>query len=257
MKVIVGDEFGVLKCLDTKKKQVESKYGEIKKNNNTIAINNLFSDDRSTISAVWEKNHTILNWSNKKIQYQSEDLNGQTTYISSIVKHTIDFNSVILARNDNKLEVLRFNNENDLNSPTAEVYDLGTKGLQKIVSSSVTQDVFLLFKDTPVSIFDLESKKVTWRAKNLPNDELDLKVPIYDVDLAQTKNSNVFFTATAYGDIRKYDRNVNSKRPVCNKQIYNRKINRMILTNDDNYLIVGDTIGNVFLLDHRKSKLKF
>jgi ribosome biogenesis protein NSA1 len=250
MKVIVGDEFGVLKCLDVKKKQLDSKYGEISKNNSVVAINPLFDDDRNILSVAYEKKFQLLNWANKKFLYQAE-----SSTISSIVKHTVDFNSIVLA-NSSSLEILRFKNDLSYEPPNPEIYDLSIKSLQKIANSSVTQDVFLLYKDTPVSIFDLENKKLTWRAKNLPNDELDLKVPIYDVDLAQTKNPNVFFTATGYGEIRKYDRGVNSKRPVCNKQIYNRKINRIVLTHDDNYLIVGDVLGNIFLLDHRKSNRK-
>jgi hypothetical protein len=41
------------------------------------------------------------------------------------------------------------------------------------------------------------------------------------------------------------------------KKIYNKKINRMVLSSCENYLIAADTIGNVFTYDVRKSKFKF
>jgi hypothetical protein len=252
MKVILGDEFGVLKCIDTGKKQLESKFYEIKKNNNTVGISNLFSDQRHILGVLHEKQFDILNWNNKKVLHNlSIQGNDKSSYISQVIKHTIDFSSVVLASNDNKLNILRFNDECAFIS--SDEVDLSTKHLQKISNSTVTQDIFCLFKDTPVSIFDLEKRSITWKAKNLPNDELDLRVPIYDVDIAQAKdNANVFYTATGHGEIRKYDRKVKN-RPVQDKQIYNRKINRMVLTDDQNYLIVGDTVGNIFMLDHRKS----
>jgi hypothetical protein len=38
----------------------------------------------------------------------------------------------------------------------------------------------------------------------LPNDELDLKVPIWDIDVAQVKTKeNIFYTSTAFGEVIK------------------------------------------------------
>ncbi len=83
---------------------------------------------------------------------------------------------------------------------------------------------------------------------------MDLKVPIWDVDLANSKNNtNIFYTATAYGEIRTYDRKIKNI-PVYNKKIYDRKINRMVLSNCENYLIVGDGVGHIFMYDIKKSK---
>jgi hypothetical protein len=251
MKVILGDEFGVSKCIDTNKKLLESKYGEMKKNNNVISISNMFESQRHLLSITYEKHSQVLNWNNKNLIYSTQSLEGQESYISGVVKHTIDFSSLILGKNNSNIELLRFNE--DLVLQNSEVFDTKTKNLQKIANSSVTQEVFLLFKDTPVSILNLETKDIVWRGKNVPHDELDLKAPIYDVDIAQSnENSNVFYTATGYGEIRTYDRR--QKKPKADKQIFNRKINRIIMTSDDSYLVVGDTVGNIFLLDYRKSK---
>jgi len=51
----------------------------------------------------------------------------------------------------------------------------------------------------------------------VPNDELDLAVPIYDTSLAVCKSDpfgRVFAVATGYGDIREYDVRA-SRRANC------------------------------------------
>ena len=52
--------------------------------------------------------------------------------------------------------------------------------------------------------------------------------------------------------IRAYDRKI-KPRPIEDVKIYKNKINRMIQTPDENYLIAGDTIGHLYFLDKRKS----
>jgi ribosome biogenesis protein NSA1 len=42
-------------------------------------------------------------------------------------------------------------------------------------------------------------------AKNLPNDELDLKIPIWDTSIAYLSNAYSLVACTAYSDVREYD----------------------------------------------------
>ena len=49
-----------------------------------------------------------------------------------------------------------------------------------------------------------------------------------------------------------YDRKV-KPRPVEDHKLFKNKINRLVPTKCENYLVMGDTIGNVFFLDRRKS----
>ena len=70
MKVIVGDELGLLKAIDANKSIMESKYGEIKKNNAVLGLDNLFKDNKSTLSVLHEENFYLLDWNDKSIKYQ-------------------------------------------------------------------------------------------------------------------------------------------------------------------------------------------
>jgi ribosome biogenesis protein NSA1 len=103
-------------------------------------------------------------------------------------------------------------------------------------------------------IFDITQNKVVWKAKNLPHDELDMKVPMWDVDCVYLPNKNVIYTGTAYGEIRMYDRKV-KPRPVEDHHLFKSKINRLIISHCENYLIMGDTFGHISFLDRRKSNL--
>ena len=56
----------------------------------------------------------------------------------------------------------------------------------------------------------------------MPNDELDLAVPIYDTSMTQCSGADpmgrVLATSTAFGEIREYDVRA-SRRATCNNMI--------------------------------------
>jgi hypothetical protein len=251
-KVLVGDEFGLLKCVDINKKLVLGKYGEMKKHNSVVGIANLFDNNKDILAVASEKNFYVLNWTEGKIKSDGYCNFGEKNQVTSqVVKRTIDFSSAIIAKNDNKLNVFRF--DEDINMTPQEL-DTDTVKLQCIRDAPSTQEVFCLYRDNPIKIFDLERAQITWSAKNVPNSMYDLKVGIFDTDVAYSKqNPNLFYTSTAYGEIRSYDRKIRP-RPMKDNKIYDKKINRMVLSNCENYLTVGDTYGSVYMLDKRKSK---
>jgi hypothetical protein len=55
----------------------------------------------------------------------------------------------------------------------------------------------------------------------LPNDELDLVIPIWDTDIAYLSGSNLysFVVCTAYSDIREYDPRA-GRRPVVQQKLF-------------------------------------
>ena len=262
MKFLVGDEFGLIKCVDVGKKLVVNKSGEMNKKNGVLSINNLIENNNQFLAVAHETNFYVLDWNSQQIKSQPEikaikpfDVNSKILLTSQVVKRTVDFSSVILARNDSKLNILQY--DEDLNLKLENEIDIKTQKLELIKDGQTTQEIFCLFRGTPVSIFNLEKSEFTWRSKNVPNDEFNLKVPIWDVDVAfSEKNPNLFYTATAYGEIRTYDKKV-KPRPMSEKKVTERKITRMLMSNCENYLTIGDNIGGLYMLDKRKSKLIF
>lgn len=70
----------------------------------------------------------------------------------------------------------------------------------------VVSEVVIGSKNHLLQVWDISTDKKTpkWQARNLPNDELDLQIPIWDTDLCYLSANN-FCSVTAYGDIREYD----------------------------------------------------
>lgn len=47
----------------------------------------------------------------------------------------------------------------------------------------------------------MESESTFWTAKNVPADELQLKVPMFDTSCTFADEANLLYTATAYGKV--------------------------------------------------------
>jgi len=197
MKVIVGDELGLLKAIDANKSIMESKYGEIKKNNAVLGLDNLFKDNKSTLSVLHEENFYLLDWNDKSIKYQ-QTINQK--YTSQVVKKGTDTSLVCLSNQKNELELFQF----DQNYEVLNYVNFNTENwnLFSIKNSYVENEIFLLNKKYPFQIYDINKNCITWKSKNVPNDELDLMVPIWDTDICQNKNNpNLIYTATAWGNV--------------------------------------------------------
>eukprot|EP00116_Pleurobrachia_bachei_P006371 sb/3466633/ len=70
-------------------------------------------------------------------------------------------------------------------------------------------------KEQELKLWDLETQKSVWQSKNVPRDELDLRVPVWARSLCEMGDSggNVFCVGTQYHQLRLYDRRT-KRRPV-------------------------------------------
>lgn len=78
--------------------------------------------------------------------------------------------------------------------------------------------VVLGSKDQLLQLWDINNAdKPVWVARNLPNDELSLQIPIWDVDVEWLSRTNAhsLVTCTAYCDVREYDIR-RPRKPVMN-----------------------------------------
>ena len=62
-------------------------------------------------------------------------------------------------------------------------------------------------------LFDSVKNLVVWNGKNVPNDELDLRVPVNDTDATFFKNRSCLACAHADSKIRIYDIRSNKQKP--------------------------------------------
>jgi hypothetical protein len=279
MKIITGDEFGLIKLISTQSKQILGQYGKIDSSkailniflNNKIELNeNSISDDNQEInnqenldlfvSSINE--NFILNWNTKKIISLYKNENPSTSFISSAIKfQSSDNNNSIFINgtSDDRINIVKFNQENKyINSSLYWPVDNSNKFLKiklRGISNSIynNESVYCLYQNTPIVLYNIEQQKIEFKGKNLPHDELGLRIPIHDTDVIELKNNpRLNYVSTAYGEIRLYDKKA-SPKPTLNVQVTKSKINKIDITEDNNYLFVGDNQGYCAMLDIRKS----
>ena len=289
MKIISGDEFGLIKLISTQKKQVLDQYGSIDSSKSILNIfsnkkieikdNNDNSDSKDEekeeeeeeekseqelnlyVSSINE--NYILNWETKKIISSYKNENPSISFISSTIKFPSPSNSntvFINGTSDDKINVVSFNNENKyLDSKVFWPVDNSNKFLKiklRGIANSIynnNESVYCLYQNTPIVLYNIEKEKIEFKGKNLPHDELGLKIPIYDTDVVEIKNNpRLNYVSTAYGEIRFYDKKA-SPKPSMDKKVTKSKINKIDITEDNNYLFVADNQGYCAMLDIRKS----
>lgn len=257
MKILVGDNLGLTRLVDLKKKEVEVKYGEPKADNSIIWLDKLSSYNNSYFKnefAILTKDqfkivnpfsqemlfdisaNTLYNNSLKLNNYDiSQFYNSATkkTFSSGFIKYdtnslNADFMNIFLFNNKGEISIVSNKsssntsnkkrkssiNSNSSNKGTIADFKLsefttemklmeqfGT--LEKVVPLKSNENEFIaLYQDLPLRIFDINKETCTFKSKNVANDELDLKVPIWDTDIVEDPTRNgVFYVSTAYGKV--------------------------------------------------------
>jgi len=280
MKIITGDEFGLIKLISTQSKTVIDQYGtldssksiiNIFSNNKIEQINNSEENDEEEESETKESlnlyissinENYILNWDSKKVISSYKNENPDISYISSAIKFPYNSNNntiFINGTSDSKVNLVSFDEQLKFNN--SSIYtplDTSNKNIKiklRGIANSLynTDSAYLLYQNNPFILYNIDQQKIEFKGKNLPNDELNLRIPMHDMDIVEVKNNpRLNYISTAYGEIRLYDKKA-SPRPSLNKKITNTKINKIDITDDGNYLFVGDNSGYCAMLDIRKS----
>ena len=112
-------------------------------------------------------------------------------------------------------------------------------------------------KEHDVQVWDLNKSlnEPVFRAKNVPHDKLELRVPIWISDLCFPDNTTSDFiaTVTRYGQIRLYDTRNNQRRPILNMDWQDEVLTAVSSTPDSNEILVGTATGHLAQFDVRMS----
>ncbi|XP_059566361.1 WD repeat-containing protein 74 isoform X2 [Myotis daubentonii] len=111
-------------------------------------------------------------------------------------------------------------------------------------------------KENALKVWDLQgSEEPVFRAKNVRNDWLDLRVPIWDQDIQFLPESRKLVTCTGYHQVRVYDPASPQRRPVLEATYGEHPLTAMTLTPGGNSVIVGNTHGQLAEIDLRQGRL--
>ncbi|NP_001091349.1 WD repeat domain 74 L homeolog [Xenopus laevis] len=111
-------------------------------------------------------------------------------------------------------------------------------------------------KETDLKIWDLERPEAPlFKAKNVRNDWLDLHVPVWIRDLGFLPGSEKIVTCTSHHQVRVYDPSSPQRRPVLEVLYEEDPLTALSITPDGRSVVVGNSRGNVAVIDLRKGRL--
>ncbi|XP_015272313.1 PREDICTED: WD repeat-containing protein 74 [Gekko japonicus] len=111
-------------------------------------------------------------------------------------------------------------------------------------------------KENCLKVWDLhQPQEPIFRAKNVRNDWLDLRVPIWDRDMQFLPGSEKIVTCTGYHQVRLYDPSSPQRRPVLEATFGEYPLTALSLTPDANAVVVGSSRGDVAVIDLRQGRL--
>lgn len=110
-------------------------------------------------------------------------------------------------------------------------------------------------KEKDLQLWDVESSKCTFAAKNVRHDNLDLRVPVWVSDIDFMPLSSKVVICSKYGHVRIYDPNGQQRRPVFNFQIPEQSLTACSVTGSGSKIIVGSGSGHMCAVDIRSKGL--
>ncbi|XP_035206181.1 WD repeat-containing protein 74-like [Stegodyphus dumicola] len=109
-------------------------------------------------------------------------------------------------------------------------------------------------KENDLKIWDLQAPQTPiFKAKNVPNDFLDLRVPVWVTDM-KFKPDDKIVTCTRHHQIRLYDPKA-QRRPVINMEFEKYPLISLSLAHNEYQVVVGSGRGRMALIDLRKKLL--
>lgn len=108
--------------------------------------------------------------------------------------------------------------------------------------------------EEPLKVWDINTQKKIWNSKNLPNNAVRLAPKIWVKDIVYlSEQPDKIATATGHAQVRLYDIKA-QRRPLFNVEVGKKPFMCATATPDGNYLMLGNTIGEVYKFDLRMRK---
>ncbi|KAJ8266407.1 hypothetical protein GJAV_G00130090 [Gymnothorax javanicus] len=112
-------------------------------------------------------------------------------------------------------------------------------------------------KENSLKVWDLERPDTPiFTAKNVRNDWLDLRVPEWVRDMAFIPDSEKIVTCTGHHQVRVYDPASPQRRPVLEAEFGEYPLTALSLPPTPGSVVVGNTHGQVAILDLRKGLVR-
>ncbi|XP_068117464.1 WD repeat-containing protein 74 [Hyperolius riggenbachi] len=246
--VWVGTETGILKGINLVKKQATN-YTEVSSLDRGQEVNVMcFGDPQESEVLVGCSNGTVKVFNTEKSKFtEIHECRGGEGVFQGL--GTLD-NAIITCVESGLLKVWR--------EGTSDILEVHVgAGVEKMRQCDVHRNkVGTGGKENDLKIWDLQrAEEPIFRAKNLRNDWLDLRVPVWIRDIDFIPDSDKIVTCTSYHQIRVYDPSSPKRRPVLEALFGDDPLTALSITPDGRSVVVGNSHGNMGVFDLRKGQL--
>ncbi|XP_069036492.1 WD repeat-containing protein 74 [Lepisosteus oculatus] len=112
-------------------------------------------------------------------------------------------------------------------------------------------------KENLLKVWDLERPEAPiFSAKNVRNDWLDLRVPVWVRDMQFIPGTEKIVTCTGHHQVRVYDPCCPQRRPVLETTYEEYPLTALSIAPDNRSVVVGNTHGQVAIVDLRKGLVR-
>lgn len=246
--VWVGTQTGILKGIDLVKKQATN-YTEVSSLNRDQEVNVMcFGDPQETEVLMGCRDGTVKVFNTEKSKFTEvhECRGGEGVFRGLGV---LD-NALVTCVESGLLKLWKEGSNENVEiqvGPAVEKMRLCDAQRHKVGTGG---------KENDLKIWDLQRpEEPIFRAKNLRNDWLDLRVPIWIRDLDFIPGSDKVVTCTSYHQVRIYDPSTPQRRPVQEVLFGEDPLTALSVTPDGRSVVVGNSHGYMGVIDLRKGRL--
>ena len=272
MRVLVGDETGLLKSIELEKNEQHILSSLTHPQARARGIQRLcwYADERveanfprnvvvaraNGVVESYEASHGKLISARKEADWSWPKTDSDKNTSSCIGLDVVQkFGSVVQCAANG--DVFVRSTVQDAGNPAG--FNVGG-GLNIMRLDSATQTVIGVGgKEHDLNLWSLETQQVLFKAKNVTHDKLDMRVPVWIKDLRflsvpGNSNGHRVVVGTGHRHVRIYDSSI-KRRPVQELDNFGENpIQSLCVSPDETRVYVGDTAGNLDILDLRTLK---
>ena len=256
----MGDENGILKLAKNNSKDDQyTSHGEQSRERGIQGLNWLGS---ARYFSVLRRDKTVEIWNAgrrdtiQRVVSSSIDVDDP---VNSILVKSEEANTVVCYGETGKVAIVKVHGTS-MDTITTSCCDLA---VNLSAGSTCFGGVVFGGKESDAVLYDLETMQGVWHAENVPNDKLDLRVPIWITDIAfldperdSISTGAKFATGTGYKHVRLYDTN-KSAQPIVSLDVGEFRVTRIQRSKSDHSIYVADTAGGFCLWDLRMRRKLF
>jgi ribosome biogenesis protein NSA1 len=261
MSAIIGDETGLLKLIDESEDYQIKSFGSQSRIKGVLNLVKL----SETKFGLIRKDGTLEYWD---VDFQAEQQ--LSKFYTDVIdpcplglcslKSGCDSKGIVVYNQNNEIKTFVNDIDFNLNKDNATIFE--SNGY---ISTMIACNECVCFggKENDVTIFDTETQQIVWKSKNVPRDNLNLRVPIWITALDSLKNDEQsvsngvnLISGTAYKQLRIYDSR-SSPRPIKSFDVCDYPVTNVKSFGNRDYALVTDSVGSIYQYDLRTERKMF